>query len=113
MNCFHADAPLNVKVQYKSDVKEGEVVQLKCSSEAHPPAHSYEWHNETGAKLYQGNVFMLNVSRRHTGAVYCTANNTEGQGKSKPVQFNVLCKLTMKQNVNIRNMLTFCWQYVM
>ncbi|XP_027142186.1 sialoadhesin isoform X1 [Larimichthys crocea] len=83
-------APLNVKVQYKSDVKEGEVVQLKCSSEAHPPAHSYEWHNETGAKLYQGNVFMLNVSRRHTGAVYCTANNTEGQGKSKPVQFNML-----------------------
>ncbi|KAG8010163.1 Myelin-associated glycoprotein [Nibea albiflora] len=82
-------APLNVKVQYKSDVKEGEFVRLKCSSDAHPPAGSYEWHNETGAKLHQGNVFELNVSRHHTGGLYCTANNTEGQGKSEPVQFNV------------------------
>lgn len=91
--CFHTDAPVNVKVDYKSDVKEGEAVQLKCSSDAHPPASSYEWHNEIGVRLHQGRIYMLpNVSRHHTGALYCTANNTLGQGKSSPVQLNVLCK---------------------
>lgn len=84
-------APVNVKVEYKSDVKEGEAVQLKCSSDANPPASGYEWHNETGAQLEKGAVFMLpNVSRHHTGALYCTAVNTVGRGKSHPVQLNVL-----------------------
>lgn len=89
---FHTDAPVNVKVEYKSDVKEGEAVQLKCSSDAHPPASSYEWHNEIGVPQHQGNIYVLNVSRRYTGALYCTANNTLGQGKSNPVKLNVLCK---------------------
>ncbi|XP_036929697.1 sialoadhesin-like isoform X1 [Acanthopagrus latus] len=80
----------HVKVEYKSDVKEGEAVHLTCSSDANPPASSYEWRNEIGAMLHQGNVFMLpNVSRQHTGALYCTATNTIGQGKSSPVQLNV------------------------
>ncbi|KAM9352797.1 B-cell receptor CD22-like [Symphorus nematophorus] len=82
-------APVNVNVEYKSEVKEGEDVRLKCSSDAHPPASSYEWHN--GAQLYQGKIFMLpNVSRHHTGDLYCTAINTIGRSKSHPVQLNVL-----------------------
>ncbi|XP_076594057.1 B-cell receptor CD22 [Chaetodon auriga] len=84
-------APVNVKVEYESDVKEGEAVQLKCSSDANPRASRYEWHDETGAQLYKGEVFMLpNVSRHHTGALYCTAVNTVGRGQSHPVQLNVL-----------------------
>ncbi|XP_030249203.1 myelin-associated glycoprotein isoform X2 [Sparus aurata] len=81
----------HVKVEYKSDVKEGEAVRLKCSSDANPPASSIEWQNESGARLYQGNIFMLpNISRQHTGALYCTATNTIGQRKSSPVRLNVL-----------------------
>lgn len=84
-------APVNVKVEYNSDVVEGEVVQLKCSSDAHPPASKYTWYNEAGAQVHQGKVFMLpNVSRYHTGHVYCTAINKVGQGKSSPVELNVL-----------------------
>ncbi|KAM9352924.1 B-cell receptor CD22-like [Symphorus nematophorus] len=84
-------APVNVNVEYKSEVKEGEDVRLKCSSDAHPPASSYEWHNAAGAQLYQGKIFMLpNVSRHHTGDLYCTAINTIGRSKSHPVQLNVL-----------------------
>lgn len=90
--CFHADAPVNVKVGHKSDVKEGEAVRLKCSSDANPPASSYEWHSETGAQLHRGNVYMLPNVSRHTGALYCTAINTVGRGKSSPVQLNVSCK---------------------
>ncbi|XP_026227499.1 sialoadhesin-like isoform X2 [Anabas testudineus] len=82
-------APVNVKVDYKSHVKEGETVQLKCSSEANPPANSYLWHNEEGARLHQGQSYkLINVSR-HTGALYCTAINTVGESKSSPVQLNV------------------------
>lgn len=89
---MHIDAPVNVKVENKTDVKEGEAVQLKCSSDAHPPASTYEWHNESGAKLHQGNIYMLPNVSRHMGALYCTAINTVGQGKSSPVQLRVLCK---------------------
>ncbi|XP_042346465.1 sialoadhesin-like [Plectropomus leopardus] len=83
-------APVNVKVEHKSHVKEGEAVWLKCSSNAHPPASSYQWHNDTGAKLYQGDIYVLPNVSRHTGAVYCTAINTIGRRKSSPVQLNVL-----------------------
>ncbi|XP_034553481.1 myelin-associated glycoprotein-like isoform X1 [Notolabrus celidotus] len=83
-------APVIVKVEYKSDVKEGGAVQLKCSSDANPPASSYEWYNETGAQLYRGNVFTLQNVSRHTGDLYCTAINAMGQRKSSPVQLNVL-----------------------
>ncbi|XP_049903735.1 sialoadhesin-like [Epinephelus moara] len=83
-------APVNVKVEHKTDVKEGEAVRLKCSCDAHPPASGYLWHNETGAQLHQGSVYMLSNVTRHTGALYCTAVNTVGRSKSSPVQLNVL-----------------------
>lgn len=83
---------MNVKVEYKSDVKEGEAVRLTCSSDAHPAVSSYEWHNETGARLYRGKVVMLpNVSRHHTEVLYCAAINEVGQGKSSLVHLSVLC----------------------
>ncbi|XP_029307159.1 sialoadhesin [Cottoperca gobio] len=82
--------PVNVKIEHKPDVKEGEAVRLRCSSDANPPARSYQWHNETGAKLHEGNIYMLQNVSRHTGALYCTAINSVGQGKSNPVQLNVL-----------------------
>ncbi|XP_041648565.1 myelin-associated glycoprotein-like isoform X1 [Cheilinus undulatus] len=88
LNVLHA--PLNVKVEYESDVKEGESVRLKCSSDANPPASSFDWSNETGAQLHHGKVYMLHNVSRHTGALYCTANNTVGQGKSSPVHLSVL-----------------------
>ncbi|XP_034409170.1 myelin-associated glycoprotein-like isoform X2 [Cyclopterus lumpus] len=83
-------APVNVNIEHKSDVKEGEAVRLRCSSDAHPPASSYQWHNETGAQLHQGKVFTLPNVSRHTGALFCTAINAVGQGKSNPLRLNVL-----------------------
>ncbi|CAJ1061631.1 myelin-associated glycoprotein-like isoform X1 [Xyrichtys novacula] len=83
-------APVTVTVEYKSDVKEGEAVQLGCSSDANPPASIYQWQDETGGLLHKGSVFALqNVSRR-TGALYCTAINTLGQHNSSLVHLNVL-----------------------
>ncbi|XP_060937103.1 sialoadhesin-like [Limanda limanda] len=83
-------APVNVSVKYKSDVKEGEAVQLTCTSDAHPPARSYEWFSETGAQLHQGNIYTTPNVSRHLDALYCTAINTVGRGKSSPVRLTVL-----------------------
>ncbi|XP_062254660.1 B-cell receptor CD22-like isoform X2 [Platichthys flesus] len=88
LNVKHA--PVNVRVKYKSDVKEGEAVQLTCSSDAHPPASSYEWFSETGAQLHRGNLYTMPNVSRHTGALYCTAINTVGRGKSSHVRITVL-----------------------
>ncbi|XP_037308951.2 sialic acid-binding Ig-like lectin 5 [Pungitius pungitius] len=83
-------APVNVNIDHKSEVTEGEAVRLSCSCDAHPPASSYQWSDETGAKLHQGNVYVLPNVSRHTGALFCTAINEIGRGKSNPVRLNVL-----------------------
>ncbi|XP_077577723.1 myelin-associated glycoprotein [Stigmatopora nigra] len=81
--------PVDVNVEYKANVIEGESVHLKCSSDANPPTTSYEWHNEDGARLHEGHIFILtNVSRR-TGPLYCIAINPIGKTTSSPVQFDV------------------------
>lgn len=82
--------PKNVKVEYKSDAKEGEDVRLKCSSDAHPPVDSYVWYNETADRVYEGDIYTLQNVSRNTGALYCTASNALGQGKSSSVLINVL-----------------------
>ncbi|XP_018542837.1 myelin-associated glycoprotein isoform X1 [Lates calcarifer] len=97
-------APVNVKVEHKSDVKEGEDVLLNCSCDANPSASRYEWHNENGFLLYEGSHFKLPNASRHIGALYCTAHNTIGQGKSSPVQLSVFyapvnVKVEHKSNV--------------
>ncbi|XP_041844838.1 sialic acid-binding Ig-like lectin 14 isoform X3 [Melanotaenia boesemani] len=83
-------APVNLKVEYKSDIKEGETVNLTCTGDANPPVNSYEWHNENNGKHCQGNLCILPNVSRHTGPMYCIAINEEGQTKSSPVQLNVL-----------------------
>ncbi|XP_077951344.1 sialic acid-binding Ig-like lectin 14 isoform X5 [Gasterosteus aculeatus] len=83
------NAPVNVNVEHKSDVMEGEAVPLNCSCDANPPA-SYQWHDETGAILHDGNAYKLPNVSRHTGALFCTAINDIGQRKSNPVLLNVL-----------------------
>lgn len=83
---------MNVTIEYSSEVREGQTVDLTCSSDANPPASSYEWQNETGARLYQGNLYILPNISRHLGALYCTAINEEGRDTSSPIRLNVLCK---------------------
>ncbi|XP_076016864.1 B-cell receptor CD22 [Genypterus blacodes] len=83
-------APMNVKVAYRSTVKEGETVQLTCSSNANPTAHSYEWRDARGALLFRGHAYSIFNVSRHKDELYCTAFNTEGEGESSLVQLHVL-----------------------
>ncbi|XP_057690128.1 sialoadhesin-like [Corythoichthys intestinalis] len=88
---FHWNGPVNINVQYKANVKEGEAVYLKCSCDANPPASSYEWHNDHGARLHEGRIFILTNVSRHTGPLYCIAINAIGKATSSPVQLDVMC----------------------
>nr|XP_057940957.1 sialic acid-binding Ig-like lectin 14 [Doryrhamphus excisus] len=81
-------APKDVKVEYKTGIKEGEVVHLICSCDANPPA-SYEWHDDHSAEVYKGRLFLLPNVSRHIGILYCTAVNKMGKAKSGPVQLDV------------------------
>ncbi|XP_039885383.1 sialic acid-binding Ig-like lectin 14 isoform X1 [Simochromis diagramma] len=82
-------APVNVKVEYQSDVNEGETAHLKCSSDANPVS-SYEWHSETGVLLNKGQTYTMTNVSRHSKPVYCTAVNEEGRVKSSTLKLNVL-----------------------
>ncbi|XP_040923743.2 myelin-associated glycoprotein-like, partial [Betta splendens] len=81
-------APVNVKVDHTSEVKQGEDVMLKCSSDANPPAN-YQWFNENNT-LHQGQSYLLTNVSRHTGILLCAAVNTVGQRNSTPVHLNML-----------------------
>ncbi|XP_067094221.1 B-cell receptor CD22 [Osmerus mordax] len=83
-------APLDVRVERESTLQEGDSVELRCSSDGNPAAHSYQWHSPSGALLSQGQTYRLERVSRHTGALYCTAINTEGQGPSSQVQLDVI-----------------------
>lgn len=83
-------APVDVKVECEASVEEGDSVELRCSSDGNPAVHSYQWHSSSGALQFEGQVYRLVNVSRHTEALYCTAINTEGQGRSSLEQLNVL-----------------------
>ncbi|XP_014056917.1 sialoadhesin isoform X1 [Salmo salar] len=82
-------APVDVMVEGVSSVKEGDTVELRCSSDSNPAAHSYRWHNSRGPLPTTGPTLTLENVTRLTEALYCTAINTEGQVPSSPLNLNV------------------------
>ncbi|XP_021447581.2 sialoadhesin-like [Oncorhynchus mykiss] len=82
-------APVDVKIEGVSSVKEGDSVELRCFSDSNPAAHSYHWHNSRGPLPTTGPTITLENVTRLTEALYCTAINREGQGNSSPLKLNV------------------------
>lgn len=88
----YSDPPFNVKVKSKSSVKENDPVELNCTSDSNPPAHSFQWFSSTGPLLEKRSTYRSNHVTRYTKAISCTATNTEGETSSAPHKFNVLCE---------------------
>ncbi|XP_010883399.2 myelin-associated glycoprotein isoform X2 [Esox lucius] len=82
-------APVDVKVEVASNVKEGTSVELKCSSNSNPAPHSFRWHNSKGPLPSRRSTIKLERVTRLTEALYCTAINTEGQGQSSSLKVHV------------------------
>ncbi|KAL8220122.1 UNVERIFIED_CONTAM: hypothetical protein K2H54_039249 [Gekko kuhli] len=88
--------PKEVKVKRRPQeiIREGEKVELQCSSRGNPPVFHYEWY-----KLPQTDVFRNSdqlhfnaIQLENAGTYYCVANNSLGQSESSPVTLDVLCK---------------------
>ncbi|XP_064167440.1 myelin-associated glycoprotein-like isoform X3 [Anguilla rostrata] len=85
-----AYAPVRVEVEPESTVvKEGDAVEVQCSSDSNPPAHGYQWYNITGTLLSEERIYKLHNVSRHTKALYCAAINTEGHKNSTPAKISV------------------------
>ncbi|KAG9334862.1 hypothetical protein JZ751_006339 [Albula glossodonta] len=83
-------APVSVRAETETPVvKEGDSVQLVCSSDSNPKAHSYQWYDVTGSLQSKERILTLQKVPRDTGAFYCTASNSEGSGKSSLVKVHV------------------------
>ncbi|XP_063064214.1 vascular cell adhesion protein 1-like [Engraulis encrasicolus] len=81
-----------VSVDPSGDPKEGDSVNLTCSSDAFPPPR-FTWHytslgrfsNVLSSKIYR----FKNIRPEQSGQYYCEAHNVMGQNTSAKVQINV------------------------
>nr|XP_018912191.1 PREDICTED: hemicentin-2 [Bemisia tabaci] len=82
-----------------NDIKEGDDVYFECNVRANPKAHRLVWYHDgeeihhnvsDGTILSDRSLVLQGVSRRSAGQYTCMAANSEGKGKSDPVQLQVM-----------------------
>ncbi|XP_065136659.1 myelin-associated glycoprotein-like isoform X1 [Paramisgurnus dabryanus] len=99
--------PYNVNVKSNSPVKENTSVELICSCNSNPLA-SFQWISLNGSLLANGPTYKLNNVSRYIEAIFCTANNTEGQNSSSPQKINVLYPPEIKNGSSCESETTVC-----
>ncbi|CAG9792224.1 unnamed protein product [Diatraea saccharalis] len=84
-----------------NDIEEGDDVYFECVVRANPPAYKVVWehngqimtHNQrAGVIAGSAHLALQGVSREQAGKYVCTASNVEGDGKSPPVNLQVIYK---------------------
>ncbi|RVE52253.1 hypothetical protein evm_003043 [Chilo suppressalis] len=84
-----------------NDIEEGDDVYFECVVRANPPAYKVVWehngqimtHNQrAGVIAGSAHLALQGVSREQAGRYVCTASNVEGDGKSPPVNLQVIYK---------------------
>ncbi|XP_028164634.1 hemicentin-1-like, partial [Ostrinia furnacalis] len=84
-----------------NDIEEGDDVYFECVVRANPPAYKVVWehnnqvmtHNQrAGVIAGSAHLALQGVSREQAGRYVCTASNVEGDGKSQPVNLQVIYK---------------------
>ncbi|XP_049865567.1 synaptogenesis protein syg-2-like [Pectinophora gossypiella] len=84
-----------------NDIEEGDDVYFECVVRANPPAYKVVWehngqvmtHNQrAGVIAGSAHLALQGVSREQAGKYVCTASNVEGDGKSAPVNLQVIYK---------------------
>ncbi|CAG9563537.1 unnamed protein product [Danaus chrysippus] len=102
LNIFYvpvATMHLGAKIN-SNDIEEGDDMDFGCEVDANPPAYKVVWehngillqHSPANGVILTGNtnLALRNVSRHQAGNYTCTASNVEGDGKSLPVQMQVV-----------------------
>ncbi|XP_072941925.1 kin of IRRE-like protein 2 [Epargyreus clarus] len=84
-----------------NDIEEGDDVYFECVVRANPPAYKVVWehngqlmtHNQrAGVIAGSAHLALQGVSREQAGRYVCTASNVEGDGRSLPVNLQVIYK---------------------
>ncbi|XP_030069052.1 sialoadhesin isoform X2 [Microcaecilia unicolor] len=74
------------------DLREGDSVTLKCSSNANPAVTSYRWYQGHQNKFLQGKTQQITLQNItwDSGPYYCKTQNAKGVGFSKPLTLKIL-----------------------
>ncbi|KAL4709359.1 hypothetical protein ACJJTC_007091 [Scirpophaga incertulas] len=84
-----------------NDIEEGDDVYFECVVKANPPAYKVVWehngqvmtHNQrAGVIAASTNLAMQGVKKAQAGKYVCTASNVEGDGKSEPINLQIIFK---------------------
>ncbi|XP_075972133.1 kin of IRRE-like protein 2 isoform X2 [Anticarsia gemmatalis] len=84
-----------------NDIEEGDDVYFECIVKSNPPAYKVVWehdgqvmtHNQrAGVIAGSAHLALQGVNRSQAGKYACTASNVEGDGKSSPVNLQVIYK---------------------
>ncbi|CAB3228781.1 unnamed protein product [Arctia plantaginis] len=84
-----------------NDIEEGDDVYFECIVRSNPPAYKVVWehngqvmtHNQrAGVIAGSAHLALQGVNRSQAGKYACTASNVEGDGKSPPVNLQVIYK---------------------
>ncbi|KAJ2950567.1 hypothetical protein O0L34_g8813 [Tuta absoluta] len=84
-----------------NDIEEGDDVYFDCVVKANPPAYKVVWehngqimtHNQrAGVIAGSAHLALQGVSREQAGKYVCTASNVEGDGRSNPINLQIVYK---------------------
>ncbi|XP_050679946.1 nephrin-like [Leptidea sinapis] len=92
-----------------NDIEEGDDVYFECVVHANPPAYKVVWehndqvmtHNQrAGVIAGSAHLALQGVSKDQAGKYVCIASNVEGDGRSQPVQLQVIYKPVCKNSLS-------------
>ncbi|XP_045520982.1 hemicentin-1-like [Pieris brassicae] len=92
-----------------NDIEEGDDVYFDCIVKANPPAYKVVWehngqvmtHNQrAGVIAGSAHLALQGASREQAGKYVCIASNVEGDGRSEPVNLQILYKPVCKTPIN-------------
>nr|XP_055062369.1 B-cell receptor CD22-like [Misgurnus anguillicaudatus] len=101
LNVVYPPEETHVVVNPSGEIKEGDSVNLTCSSESNPPVQIYSWFkvNETSSVGSGQTYSITNINSRHSGWFYCEAQNEVGSQRSDAVSLNVKGNMVIFQTV--------------
>ncbi|XP_036412870.1 B-cell receptor CD22-like [Colossoma macropomum] len=90
INVAYAPKNVSVSISPSSEIAEGSLVTLTCSSDANPPVKNYAWFKGS-TSVGEGKTYSIpNIRSEDSGEYTCQSRNDHGERRSTAVQLNVL-----------------------
>ncbi|XP_047659638.1 B-cell receptor CD22-like [Tachysurus fulvidraco] len=94
--------PKNVSVSI-SEIVEGSLVTLTCSSDANPPVHRYTWYKvNKSSPVGSGQSYSFTLTSSSSGQFYCVAQNIYGGQRAPVVGLTLNASLSSGQKFSFK-----------